>query len=121
MDVSGNGTSITLNGFPHDWTEGTGVFPASGIITIPNPQLLGLTRKWLLIQNQDVASITVKFNATLVDGVTVTAASLLLASGGSVGSAGGSYENAHQWFSAVGVITITGAAGGQVLVLERLK
>lgn len=121
IDSSNNGFGIPFNGFPHDCTEGTGVFPASGIITLANPALIGCTRKWLVIQNQSAASITIKFNAMLSDGITPSTVSMILASGGGIGTAGGSYENEHQWFSAVGVITITGAAGGQVLILERLK
>lgn len=120
-DLSGNGTSITLNGFPHDWTEGTGVFPASGVITLPNPALLGLSRRWLFIQNQDAADIRVTISATLIDGVTQTTAAMILSAGAGAGLAGGSYENYHQLPSLVGVITITGTVGNRVAVLERLK
>lgn len=121
MDISGNGTSVQFNGFPHDYTEGTGVFPAGGVITLPNPTLLGLSRRWLLIQNQDAADIKVTVDATLVDGVTLTTTAIIIPNGGSAGVAGGSYENYHQLPSLSGVITVTGVAGNKVLVLERLK
>lgn len=121
MDVSGNGTSVQFNGFPHDWTEGTGVFPAGGVITLPNPQLLGMKRVWLMIQNQDLGNVTVKFNSTLVDGATLSTATLVLAPAAASGGAGQAYENYHQLPSLVGVITVTGTAGQKVLVAERLK
>jgi hypothetical protein len=121
IDVSNNGFGVPFNGFPHDWTEGTGVFPAGGVITLPNPTLTGQSRRWLFIQNQDAADIKVTINATLSDGATVTTASLILSSGGGAGLGGGTYENFHQLPSLSGVITVTGTAGNKVAVLERLK
>lgn len=121
LDVGGSGFGVPFNGFPHDWTEGTGVFPAGGVITLPNPALQGMTRRWLFIQNQDAVDIKVTVSATLADGITQTTANIVLSNGGGVGLAGGTYENFHQLPSLVGVITVTGVAGNKVAVLERLK
>jgi hypothetical protein len=121
VDAANGGSDFVFNGLPHDWTEGTGVFPAGGVITIPSPTLKGMTRKWLFIQNQDIGVVTVQLNATKADGSTTTTASVVLAAAAGAGLAGGAYENFHQKFSVVGQLIITGTAGQKVLVLERLK
>lgn len=121
VDAALGGSDFVFNGYPHDCTEGTGVFPAGGVITLANPTLRGMTRKWLFIQNQGAADIRVTFAATLANGSTLSTVSVILSAGAGAGLAGASYENFHQLFSIVGAITITGAAGAAIVVLERLK
>lgn len=113
LDLSGNGNG-SFSVFPHDWTEGTGVFPISNVIAIPRPTN-GSCRRWLSIQNQGPATITVSYQALNSYGAAVTA-SLLLAPGAGAGSQGGGDERAI--FVPSGSVTITGVSGNAVQVLE---
>ena len=105
---------------PHDWTEGTGVIPAGGVITIPNPSLNGQTRKWLFIQNQSAVTIAVNVYAVTAQG-NASIVPIILASGGSVGSQGAAQNFGPATWVANNALTITGAAGSQVAVLEVLE
>lgn len=118
IDVSGDGGYSIPGSIPHDWTEGTGVFPASGIITVAAPPL-GYTRKWLLIQNQGAAGITVSFQAKTAAG-TASTVNVLLAEGAGAGHQGAADERGGSFWNTCGTIIITGAVGAAVLVLEVL-
>lgn len=117
IDAAQTGSNFVFNGYPHDWTEGTGVFPAGGSIVIANPTLTGKVRDWLFIQNQSAGVVSVKFAATLADGSTLSTVTLLLASSGVAGTAGAAYES----YYVTGAITVSGTAASQVLILEKLK
>jgi len=120
--VAGDTSNVAeVSGYPHDWTEGTGVIPASGTISIPNPAVKGLSRQWLFIQNQSAVTITVTVTAVKADMTTTVNATILLAPGSLAGTQGGAYEQMHSVFSIGGAITVSGTAGSQVAVLEKLK
>lgn len=115
--MSGTLTSdAPRNSIPHDWTEGTGVFPTGGVITVTAP-VGGLTRKWLLIQNQGAAAITVSFQAKNKFGVAVVA-NMLLATGAGAGTQGAADERGSSFWNTCGTVIISGSAGDNVLVLE---
>lgn len=99
---------------PHDGTEGTGVFPAGGVITLPNPAILGLTRKWLFIQNQAASNVVVTFATRLNDGATPSTAGTIIL------TQNAAYENYHHAFSVTGAVTVTGTAGAAVSIIELL-
>lgn len=123
MPITAGDTSnvAEVSGYPHDWTEGTGVIPASGTISIPNPSVKGLSRQWLFIQNQSAVTVTVTITAVKADMTSTVNATILLAPGAGAGAQGGAYENLHSLLSIGGAITVSAAAGTQVAVLEKLK
>jgi hypothetical protein len=110
-----------VTGLPHDWTEGSGVFPGTGVITIPNPGAQGLTREWLYVQNQDTTPVTVSITCALNDGSTTTFGKISLGAASIKGGQGGSYEQPHGRQAVSGPVVITGTAGNNVCVMEKLK
>jgi hypothetical protein len=118
IDVSGDGSTTIPGSIPHDWTEGTGVFPTGGVITVPAPPL-GFTRKWFLVQNQGPTAITLSFQAKKATGAAATA-NILLAQGAGAGTQGAADERGGSVWNTCGTVVITGVAGDAVLVLEVL-
>jgi hypothetical protein len=117
-DVSGDGSYSIPGSIPHDWTEGLGVFPTGGVITVPAPAL-GYMRKWFLVQNQGPTQITLAFQArTKANAVAV--ANIILAPGSAAGTQGAADERGGGMWNTCGTVTITGVAGDAVLVLEVL-
>jgi hypothetical protein len=117
-DLSGNGYGTRVIGYPHDWTEGTNVLPASGSIVIPNPPN-GAKRKWLMIQNQSAGVIGVSYQSVTALG-NVAIPNLFLDPGSGVGAQGGGDERGAGAWSPNGTVTITGTPGAQLLVIEVL-
>lgn len=98
-------------GIPTDWTNGTGVFPA-GTVTLPaNPK-----RRGFYVQNQDVGTIEVRYTAQKQSDGTACTVSILLGSGGSTGSQGGSDEQFN--FYIVGQIDVIGSSGAKVAIAD---
>lgn len=120
QDVGSSGFGSASVSLPHDWTEGTGVIPSSGSITIPNPSANGQTRKWLLIQNQSAVTISVGVQSVSAAGVIGTS-NILLGAGGGIGTQGGAQEFGLGSYKPNSAVTISGAVGSQVLVLEVLE
>lgn len=117
-DVSGDGSYSIPGSIPHDWTEGTGVFPVGGVITVARPPL-GYMRKWFLVQNQGPTQITLAFQAQTKTGAAATA-NIILAAGSGAGSQGAADERGDGMWNTCGTVVITGVAGDAVLVLEVL-
>lgn len=115
-DTSGNGFGTRGSTIPQDWTGGTGVFPAGGVITVPAPAA-GSRRSWMMVQNQGAAQITVSYQAVTALGNN-SVVNMVLATGGVAGSQGGADERGLGSWRPNGTVVITGAVGAQVLVLE---
>ena len=116
-DISNAGFGSPSSSLPHDWTEGTGVLPASGQIIIASPSVNGQTRKWLFIQNQSAATISIIVAALKGNGAASTT-TLLLAPGAGAGTMGGSLEWGGASWAVNSAVTVTGAAGAQVAIME---
>lgn len=120
IDVSNNGFGSPRQTYPHDWTEGTGVIPAAGSIVIPAPTG-GVKRKWFVFQNQSAVTLSLQYEARDAQGNTVFA-TMLIGSGGGVGTQGGGDERGNGFWSTNGIIKVgVSNAGAQVLVLEVLE
>lgn len=102
-------------GIPHDWTEGTGVLPSGGSITIP----ANAARRLLLIQNQSAVTIPVSIGAVLANS-SPTHAVMLLDPGAGVNKQGAADERNPSTYMFTGQIIVgaTGLNGSQVLVIE---
>jgi hypothetical protein len=103
------------SGLPIDWTKGTGVLPAGGIITIPaNAQ-----RKLLYVQNADTTALTVGLTGvSAADDTTVATPAIPLAAASAAGNAGGVFDRHFGNFVPLGPIVITGTAGKQLVAIE---
>jgi hypothetical protein len=130
--ISAKGAALTATynsaTYPHDWTEGTGTLGSGGLITIPSQVPVqtpnGYTttqRRWLFIQNQSAATITVEYEARLANGTTQSFISILLAPGASAGSQGSSDERGFSAFVPQGIVKVVGAANAQVAILEVVE
>ena len=122
--ISVKGAALTAvynsGAYPHDWTEGTGTLGSAGEIDLPAPTQ-GLQRRWLLIQNQSAAAITIKYEARLANGTTQSWVSILLAPGASAGSQGSSDERGFSAFVPQGIVKVTGAANAAVAIAEVVE
>lgn len=119
IEASDGGSYILPDAIPHDWTEGTGVFPAGGSISIP-AATGGTRRKWLYIQNQDVYAVSVSVAAKTALGNACTAV-ITLAPAAITGGQGGSDERGKGSWAPNFAVTVTGTAGAQVCVLEVVE
>lgn len=103
------------SGLPVDWTNGTGVLPAGGVITIPANK----NRKWLYVQNLDITALTVGLaSVEAIDFATASTPTVPLPAAATAGAAGGALDRTLTNFMPLGAITITGTAGKQVVALE---
>jgi hypothetical protein len=107
--------------YPHDWTEGTGTLGSSGLITLPSPVAGNTQRRWLYIQNQSAATITVQYEARLANGTTQSFGKILLAPGTAAGTQGSGDERGFAAYVPQGIVTISGAANAQVAVMEVVE
>ncbi len=117
VDLSGNGFGTRATGQAHDWTEGTGVIPASGLITIPAPPN-GAARKWLIFQNQSAVSLSIGTASVNANGVATTTNTISIPAGGSIVYNGGGSGSGP--FMPHGAVIISGVAGSALTVLEEL-
>ena len=100
-------------GTPTDWTNGTAVFPAGGVITIP----ADTGRQFFYTENRDIGEVTVAYAVNYATGGSGTA-SISLDPASASGKQGGIEErDATIFMPARGVVTITGTAGQKVTVL----
>lgn len=102
-------------GTPIDWTNGTGVFPAGGVITVPaNPY-----RQSIFVQNQDTAAAAIVFSC--IKGSDGSACTTLLQLGASPTTAGqgGADQLGLIGLMATGGFTVNGTAGKAVLVVTN--
>ena len=98
-------------GVPIDSTNGTGVFPAGGVVTIP----ANTARQWLYIQSRDVGEVTVTYDAVRADTGAATTITVALDPAKASGDQGGVEErDATVFMPARGNVTITGTAGQKV-------
>jgi hypothetical protein len=122
--ISAKGAALTAvynsSAYPHDWTEGTGTLGSGGEIDIPAP-ISPAQRRWLLIQNQSAAAITVKYEGRKADGVTQSFIAVVLAPGASAGTQGASDERGFSAFVPQGIVKITGAANAQISIAEIVE
>ncbi len=105
--------------FPHDWTEGTGTLGAGGEIDVP-AVAAGKHRRWIAIQNQSAATVTVEYEARLANGTTQVFPKILL-TGVSANVQGSSDERGFSAFVPQGIVKVIGAANVQVAVLEVVE
>jgi len=109
-------------GLPLDWTNGTGVFPSGGSITISPDQY----RQAVLIQNQDVATVAIQiaavqgsgYSRTVPAGTACTATIELAAAAGASGQ-GGMISLDITGVNATGQIIVVGTATKKVCVLTN--
>ena len=115
--------SITYNSvrYPHDWTEGTGTLGASGEIDIPSPIAGNTQRRWIYVQNQSAATITLEYESRLANGTTAAFPKILLAPGAAAGSQGSSDERGFAAFVPQGIVKVLGAANAPVTILEVVE
>lgn len=118
--ASDSNSGFVITGYPHDITNGTGTIGASGTLTASNPNTLGMTRKWLFIQNQSAVQLNVIVATTLNDGTASTTDIQLAPGPGGAGTPGGTYENYNDKVGIGGAISIVGASGSQLTALEKL-
>jgi len=97
-----------------DWTNGTGVFPSGGVITIP----ADTGRQWFYVENRDLGEVAIAYSVTYANGSSGFSSPIDLDPASASGKQGGIEErDAQQFMPARGVITITGTAGQKVTVL----
>ena len=97
-----------------DWTNGTGVFPSGGTISLPADN----TRQWLYVQNRDVGEATVQYSGNYANGSTGVFSPVALNAASQSGFGGGTEEReATVFMPARGTVVITGTAGQKVTVL----
>jgi len=101
-------------GTPVDWTNGSGVFPGGGSITIP----ADTTRQWFYVQGRDTTEVTVAYAVINPNGSGAGTASISLDPAKAAGGQGGAEErDATIFMPARGQIIVSGTAGKQVTVL----
>ena len=97
-----------------DWTNGTGVFPTGGVITIP----ADTGRQWFYVENRDVGEVAVAYTVNYATGGSGASSPIDLDPAAATGRQGGIEErDAEAFMPARGVITITGTAAQKVTVL----
>ena len=96
-----------------DWTNGTGVFPAGGVITV----LANTERQWFYVQNRDLGEVTVAYATQYANGLGSSTEIISLNPASASGNGGGTEERGTLTFLPEGQIVITGTAGQKVAIL----